>query len=101
MLRIGKGRPAAQPIDSRRVSHVPIKPALMHLFRVPALAKRYSALSLLRHALLPSSPWPRAWRSPAPKPSYDVVLIGGGGHGLATAFYLAANHGIRNVAVIE
>jgi sarcosine oxidase subunit beta len=75
--------------------------ALTQQFQVPALAKRYSALSLLRHALNPSSPWPRAWRSPAPKSSYDVVIIGGGGHGLSTAYYLAANHGIRNVAVIE
>jgi sarcosine oxidase subunit beta len=41
------------------------------------------------------------WRSPVPKPAYDVVIIGGGGHGLATAYYLAANHGITNVAVLE
>jgi sarcosine oxidase subunit beta len=47
------------------------------------------------------APWPRVWRSPAPKGGYDVIIIGGGGHGLATAFYLAANHGITNVAVIE
>lgn len=63
-------------------------------------ARRYSALSLARHALL-GSPWQRAWRSPEPKSNYDVVIIGGGGHGLATAYYLAANHGIRNVAVLE
>jgi sarcosine oxidase subunit beta len=65
------------------------------------LANRYSALSLARHALSPEAPWPRAWRSPEPKSNYDVIIVGGGGHGLATAYYLAANHGITNVAVIE
>jgi sarcosine oxidase subunit beta len=61
---------------------------------------RYSALSLLRHGLS-SSPWPRAWREHELRSSYDVVIIGGGVHGLATAYYLAANHGIRNVAVLD
>ncbi len=45
--------------------------------------------------------WQPQWRTPEPKPAYDVVIIGGGGHGLATAYYLAKEHGIRNVAVIE
>ena len=62
---------------------------------------RYSILSLARNALTGHRNWPQAWRSPAPKPAYDVVIIGGGGHGLATAYYLAKNHGITNVAVIE
>jgi sarcosine oxidase, subunit beta len=61
---------------------------------------RYSAFSLLRHGLS-RAPWPRAWREHDLRRSYDVVIIGGGVHGLATAYYLAANHGIRNIAVLD
>ena len=61
---------------------------------------RYSAFSLLRHGLS-RAPWPRAWREHDLRRSYDVVIIGGGVHGLATAYYLAANHGICNVAVLD
>ncbi|MEO8486376.1 MAG: sarcosine oxidase subunit beta family protein [Betaproteobacteria bacterium] len=62
---------------------------------------RYSLVSLARHALSGHARWPLAWRSPAPKKHYDAVIVGGGGHGLATAYYLARQHGIRSVAVLE
>ena len=62
---------------------------------------RYSIVSLVRNALSFHRDWPMAWRSPPPKPRYQVVVIGGGGHGLATAYYLAKNHGITDVAVLE
>ncbi|RUZ73588.1 sarcosine oxidase subunit beta [Mesorhizobium sp. M7A.F.Ca.US.006.01.1.1] len=61
----------------------------------------YSAFSLLANALKGNKDWKPAWRKPAPKASYDVIIIGGGGHGLATAYYLAKEHGITNVAVVE
>ena len=65
------------------------------------MSKRYSALSLLREGLHGHRGWAPAWRTPDPKPRYDVIVIGGGGHGLATAYYLAKNHGLKNVAVLE
>ena len=63
--------------------------------------KAYSLLSLMRNAMNYHQDWQSAWRSPEPKSHYDVVIIGGGGHGLATAYYLAKECGISNVAIIE
>ena len=62
---------------------------------------RYSGLSVLKEGLFGNKGWKPAWREPEPKAEYDVIIIGGGGHGLATAYYLAKNHGITNVAVLE
>jgi sarcosine oxidase subunit beta len=65
------------------------------------LTTRYSALSLVREGLNGQRGWQPAWQDAEPKPRYDAIVIGGGGHGLATAYYLAKNHGITNVALIE
>ncbi len=62
---------------------------------------RFSIFSLARQALGGHAGWPTQWRSPAPNPGYDAVIVGAGGHGLATAYYLARDHGLRNIAVVE
>ncbi len=63
--------------------------------------RRYSIFSLVRNAIGYHTDWQRAWRSPDPKDAYEVVIVGAGGHGLATAYYLAKEHRITNVAVLE
>ncbi len=61
----------------------------------------YSALSLLWQGLRGHKGWGRMWRDPEPRAEYDIIIIGGGGHGLATAYYLAREHGLKNIAVVE
>jgi methylglutamate dehydrogenase subunit A len=62
---------------------------------------RYSGFRVLVEGLRGNRGWRPAWRKPDPKPAYDVIIIGGGGHGLSTAYYLAKNHGLNNIAVLE
>jgi sarcosine oxidase subunit beta len=63
--------------------------------------RRFSLASLVSEAFNGHQGWPRQWRNPAPKPAYDIVIVGAGGHGLATAYYLATVHGITDIAVLE
>ena len=63
--------------------------------------QRFSIFTLVRNALSYHQNWQEHWRSPEPKPEYDVVIVGAGGHGLATAYYLAKNHGVTNVCVLD
>ena len=63
--------------------------------------KKYSVFSLIKNSFSYHENWQPAWRSPSPKKEYDAIIIGGGGHGLTTAYYLAKNHGLTNIAVIE
>ncbi|MCL4122852.1 UNVERIFIED_CONTAM: hypothetical protein GTU68_050525 [Idotea baltica] len=62
---------------------------------------RYSALSIIKNGLTGNKAWKPVWREPDPKKKYDIVIVGGGGHGLATAHYLAKKYGVTNVAVLE
>ena len=63
--------------------------------------QKFSIWSLLRNSMSYHEGWEKQWRSPEPQREYEVVIIGGGGHGLATAYYLAKEHGVRNIAVVE
>ncbi len=65
------------------------------------MSGRYSAFALLRQGFAGHKGWPQAWRKAKPKPAYDFVIVGGGGHGLATAYYLAKTHKRTRVCVIE
>ena len=63
--------------------------------------KKYSIFSLIKNSFSYHENWQPVWRSPEPKNNYDAIIIGGGGHGLTTAYYLAKNHSLTNIAVIE
>jgi len=65
------------------------------------MKNKYSLFSLIKNSFSYHENWQRAWRDPEPKPSYDAVIVGGGGHGLATAYYLAKEHKLNNIAVVE
>ena len=65
------------------------------------MKKKYSIFSIAKNALSGHKSWPKMWRSPEPREFYDDIIIGGGGHGLGTAYYLAKEHGLKNIAVIE
>ena len=65
------------------------------------MRNKYSVFSLIKNALSYHENWQRAWKDPAPKKEYDAVIVGGGGHGLATAYYLAKEHNFKNIAVVE
>ena len=62
---------------------------------------RFSGLRVLREGLTGNRGWTAQWRDPEPQAEYDAIIIGGGGHGLSTAYYLAKNHGMTNIAVLE
>ena len=65
------------------------------------MKNKYSVFSLIKNAFSYHENWQRAWKDPAPKKEYDAVIVGGGGHGLATAYYLAKKHNMKNIAVVE
>ena len=65
------------------------------------MKKKYSIASIVKNSLSNNERWEKMWRNPNPKKNYDVIIVGGGGHGLGTAYYLAKEHGVKNIAVIE
>jgi len=93
------------PVPGEVTPRRTIQGCILSLRPAPARTRtspvQFSALTLARNALSHHESWPQLWRSPAPRSSYDVIIVGGGGHGLATAYYLAKEHGICNVAVLE
>ena len=64
------------------------------------MPNKYSIFSLIKNSFSYHENWQKAWRDPEPKKQYDIVIVGGGGHGLATAFYLAKKHNKKNIAVV-
>ena len=65
------------------------------------MKNKYSIFSLIKNAFSYHENWEKAWKDPAPKKEYEAVIVGGGGHGLATAYYLAKKHKMTNIAVVE
>ena len=65
------------------------------------MKKKYSIFSLIKNAFSYHENWEKAWKDPTPKKEYDAIIVGGGGHGLATAYYLAKKHDMKNIAVVE
>ena len=65
------------------------------------MKNKYSVFSLIKNALSQHENWQQAWGNPEPKKEYEAIIVGGGGHGLATAYYLAKKHNLKNIAVLE
>src|SRR6056297_1294567 len=110
LLRLGTGRNAGRPAQPRRrlsllfhrrPSRAGGGGGVQDLCPEPEQMTRYSALTLAREGLSGQSGWRPAWRKASLQKAYDAVVVGGGGHGLATAYYLAKQHGVKRVAVLE
>ena len=65
------------------------------------MKKKYSIFNILKNTISNHENWQKMWRSPEPKKSYDIIIVGGGGHGLGTAYYLAKEHGLKNIVISE
>ncbi len=86
----------AIPLRTGQSSRGPIR---RFIRRAPPV--RFSYFNVARQALAQYQGWPEQWRNPEPKSSYDAIIVGAGGHGLATAYYLAKEHGLTKIAVLE